>query len=294
MIASQIIRRLATLLPRTILLGGHRISLPAGHRLDWYRFLHRRLRQPVADLSTLLLRKHNEFLAIDVGANIGDTAALMARSPQVTILCIEGNSAYLPKLRANLARISPSSEIEPNYLGTEDTHATGQVVTRAGTASIKLKEGKPQIGKTIHFRSLAAMLSAHPRFESARLFKVDTDGMDAKIILASSEVLARMRPVIFLEYDPLGPIAVDRECQAMIVRLRDLGYTRFHVFDNFGNHMLRLAASETDHLSALSAYVRSSRLDLRPALFYYDICALTDDDRDISEVLLDQYLALKE
>ena len=103
-----------------------------------------------------------------------------------------------------------------------------------------------------------------------------------------------MRPVIFLEYDPLGPIAVDRECQAMIVRLRDLGYTRFHVFDNFGNHMLRLAASETDHLSALSAYVRSSRLDLRPALFYYDICALTDDDRDISEVLLDQYLALKE
>jgi hypothetical protein len=80
----------------------------------------------------------------------------------------------------------------------------------------------------------------------------------------------------------------------MIERLRNLGYTQFHVFDNFGNHMLRLAASETDHLRALSAYVRSSQLDLRPAVFYYDICALTDDDRDISEMLLDQYLTPKE
>jgi hypothetical protein len=56
--------------------------------------------------------------------------------------------------------------------------------------------------------------------------------------------------------------------------------------------MLRLSASETDHLRSLNAYVRSSVRDLMPAVFYFDICAMTDDDKDISDQLLSQYLAL--
>jgi hypothetical protein len=62
------------------------------------------------------------------------------------------------------------------------------------------------------------------------------------------------------------------------------------VFDNFGNHMLCLEDGELHHLYSLNAYVKFTRRDLRPALFYYDICAMTARDVDISDKLRDLYL----
>jgi hypothetical protein len=43
-------------------------------------------------------------------------------------------------------------------------------------------------------------------------------------------------------------------------------------------------------LHALNAYVRSSRKDLRPSIFYYDICAVAAGDKDISDDLLRHYV----
>ncbi len=76
----------------------------------------------------------------------------------------------------------------------------------------------------------------------------------------------------------------------MIETLGEIGCRWFHVFDNFGNHMLRLSFDERWHLRELGAYVRSSRKDAKPAVFYLDVCALTDDDRDVSERLVNRVL----
>ncbi len=76
----------------------------------------------------------------------------------------------------------------------------------------------------------------------------------------------------------------------MIETLGEIGCRWFHVFDNFGNHMLRLSFDERSHLRELGAYVRSSRKDAKPAVFYLDVCALTDDDRDVSDRLVNRLL----
>lgn len=290
-LAHQIVKRLATNFKRRVALGGHEIVLPPGHRLDWYRLRHRRFDEPVSDLCALLLKKHLELRVIDIGANVGATAALMLKDSNVSVLCIEGNAAYLPFLRNNLGRISPTSEIEQSYVGAEDAQVSAKVSTGGGTASIQLENGTAKTGGAIQLRSLSSILEAHPRFKDARLLKIDTDGMDAKIIAAASDLLSRMRPIIYTEFLPIGPIEVERECRGTFDRLVQLGYTHFHVFDNFGNHMLRLSAAESQHLYELNAYVRSSRMDLKPGICYYDICAMTERDSDISEALLEQYLS---
>ena len=119
---------------------------------------------------------------------------------------------------------------------------------------------------------------------------MDTDGLDAKIVMAASDVIRRMRPVLYIEYSLHGDREVEQECRAMIKLLANIGYNHFHVFDNFGNHMVRLSADERHPLYALNAYVRASRRDLKPAIFYYDICAMTADDNDISDKLLEHYI----
>ncbi|MGD0641053.1 MAG: FkbM family methyltransferase [Roseiarcus sp.] len=281
---SQFIWRQRTLFRRTISLGGHRITLPAGHLLDWHRLRNRRYDEPIAEIAELLLRKHRAPTMIDIGANVGDTAALMARSPEVAILCVEGNPKFLPLLRQNLATISPISEIESSYVGAGEEAVAGCMRTYDGTATLVEGSG------TVSMRSLAQVLASHARFQRSRLLKIDTDGFDAKIVIAASEIISTMKPIVHVEYSPIGPDGAEQECRSMIECLKNAGYTLFHVFDNFGNHMLRLPAEQTDHLRALNAYVRSCRNDLRPSVFYYDICALTPEDKDISDELLRHYV----
>lgn len=281
---SQLVWRQRTHFDRTVALGDHRIRLPAGHLLDWHRLRHRRYDEPIAEIAELLRRKYRTPAMIDIGANVGDTAALMARSPEIAVLCIEGNEKFLPLLRENLAGVSPISEIEPSYVGAGGEAVSGRMLTGKGTA--RLVEGSG----FVRTRSLAQILRAHPRFSDARLLKIDTDGFDAKIVLSASEVISALKPIAYIEYSPTGSAAVEAECRAMIERLKDIGYAFFHVFDNFGNHMLRVPAEQSDHLHALNAYVRSSRKDLRPSIFYYDICAIAAGDTDISDDLLRHYV----
>ena len=161
--------------------------------------------------------------------------------------------------------------------------------TQAGTAAIEVAASPPVNGARIRLRSLATILDEHPGFRSARLVKVDTDGFDAKIVVGSMPTLAVMRPVLHVEYSPVGEPAIEREYYGMIEKLAENGYRWFHVFDNFGNHMLRLSYDERSHLRELSAYAMSCRRDASPALYYFDICAVTDDDADVSQALADRY-----
>jgi len=289
-LVSQIFFRLRTNVPRTIELGGHSVSLPAGHLLDWYRLRHSRYDEPIADLCDILIKKYPNFRAIDIGANIGDTAALIVRSSDVSVLCVEGNQKYLPLLKKNLAHISVTSEIEETYVGFDDGEIAGHVVTRAGTASIEPAVSGQTGTAAVRMRSLESIVADHPRFLKAELLKIDTDGFDAKIIMASIDLISRVMPVVYVEYSPNGSPHVEQECREMINRLCDIGYIYFHIFDNFGNHILRLSFNELFHLNELIAYVRNCRKDLRPAVFYFDICAITNDNSDISDELLRKYL----
>lgn len=281
-------RRLRIYWPRTVELGGHRVALPAGHRLDWYRSRHRHFDEPIADICRLLGGKYGDIRAIDIGANVGDTAAMMVRERTTSVLCIEGNPVYLPLLKQNLARISASSEIEPSFIGFGAGSVSATVVTRAGTASLKMEESNEP---SVELRSLADILADHPKFRDTHLFKVDTDGFDAKIVLGALPELQRMQSILYIEYSPTADKAVDVECRTMLQELVNIGYERFHVFDNFGNHMLCLSAGEIEHFASLNAYVVNTSRDDRPTLFYFDICAVAPKDLDISDRLSALYIS---
>lgn len=263
----------------------HTIRLPRRHMLDWLRLNHQRYDMPLADVSGLVVRKYPGASMIDIGANVGDTAAFMTATDAVPILCVEGNPEYLPFLKRNLNAISKHSEIVSAYVGATDGAMAGRIMASHGTA--KLVDGDGNVPT----RSLPSILEDYPKFKQARLIKIDTDGQDAKIITGAIETLSAMKPVIFVEYYPLGAPEVATECREMLLALAAIGYSNFHVFDNFGNHMLRLPASQLDHhMRSLNAYVRSTQKDLRPSLFYYDICAFPSDDTDLSDKMLTRYV----
>jgi FkbM family methyltransferase len=240
----------------------------------------------------LLLDKYPEAAAIDVGANVGDTAAVLCRKRAIPVLCIEGHPRFLPYLRRNLARLPAGIEVAECLLGARaGTVPAESFAADHGTAMIDPGAGgdaSAEGAAGVPVRRLDEVLRAHPRFARARLLKTDTDGSDFEILRSSLEALAGTRPVLFFEYDPtLRPDGL-AQARATIEALVHAGYASFLVHDNFGHYVRRIdartPAAAAPAFAELDRYLFSN-LYFGRRIYYYDVCAFSTADADLCEAL---------
>jgi FkbM family methyltransferase len=176
---------------------------------------------------------------VDVGANVGDTAVIVRAHGDVPVLCVEGDDRFFAILRRNAARLDPPPELEHAYV---DAPAHAAVERARGTARLVAGD------RPVRTRTLGAILDDHPRFAAPALVKLDTDGSDVPILLAELDLLARLAPALFFEYDPhLGADPVVFE------RLRAIGYREVDVYENTGELRGGLDLADADAVAALHA-----------------------------------------
>jgi FkbM family methyltransferase len=260
--------------------GRHKVLLPAGHCLDRYQRTWRRYDLALGLIAQSVRDKYPDATAIDVGANVGDSAARMCERDDMPVLAIEGSSTFLPYLRTNARRIGDHVEIYEGYVGPESTEVDLAAVTTAGgTSSIVPAVGG---GGTHQVRTLGSVLESYPRFGKSRLLKIDTDGFDFAIIDSSLDWIASARPVIFFEYHTgFGAEDEARSLDAVAALMR-MGYDRFLVYDNFGN--LLISADRIGTFAELNAYLRSNRRH-GVAIHYFDVCGFHEHDRDMFDAI---------
>ena len=228
---------------------GVEVLLPLSHELPFYRKDHPRYNEAVGRIAAQLGGP-----VVDVGANVGDTAAAIRALTDVPILCVEGDERFFGLLERNARRLDPAPELERAFV---EAPARGRVEAARGTARILAGGGE------LPSKPLARILEEHPRFAEPALLKLDTDGFDVPILLANVELLARLRPVLFFEYDPhLGAEP------SVFERLRDVGYRRAHVYENTGEFVRSVELAKDD---IHSPYVGHS------GARYADVCAFTND-----------------
>jgi len=267
--------------PRLYNIGPHSIILPPGHMLDQYQARWKRYDVVLGEIARIMHARYPDLTAVDIGANIGDTAALICKHNLVPVLCIEGHPGFLALLKTNASRVSSEIEIEGCFLGADGSMVQlAQIAENKGTATLVGESTTGNTGMSVPMKSLETVLSEHPVFSDPRLIKIDTDGMDFRILLESKSYLQKSRPVLYFEYDPKFQSTSDEEALRAITALVFIGYTRFLIYDNFGNYMM--TASGTETFQELNAYLRSNRKN-GFAVYYFDVCALTDDDKDLFE-----------
>ncbi|HZP87555.1 MAG TPA: FkbM family methyltransferase [Burkholderiales bacterium] len=256
--------------------GGHLLRLPPGHQLDVLQRQWTALDYWLGEIARITFQKYPAAAAIDIGANIGDTAALISRHVRPAILCVEPSPRFLPWLRENARRIGEHVLICDAALGEEGEPITWQHRAPSTASAVAAPAGVQRC------RALASVLLDYPQLQSIKLIKTDTDGFDFKILLGSVDVITEHRPVLFFEHDPSigsdGP-ARSLQCIDMLARI---GYRRFLVFDNFGNPLI--AARDPVQIAELNGYLASNRRH-GIAVYYFDICAFSDDDTDLAEAL---------
>jgi FkbM family methyltransferase len=259
-------------------IGRYRIRLPENGRLLIHKKAFHLYDTALVEISRVLYGKYPGLHAIDIGANVGDTAALIRKSAEIPVLCIEGDPALLPLLSENVARLGPGVEMEESFVGLDGAAVNLNFAHDLGSNACLVEAADAQ-GPT-KLRSLRAILTDHPEFARSKLLKIDTEGFDFDIIRQSLEFIQHATPAIFFEYAPYLRPDESHAGLGAIEALVRAGYSDFIYYDNFGNFLLRTDAANRDIFRDLDAYLASNRRH-GVAVCYFDVCALHQEDADL-------------
>jgi FkbM family methyltransferase len=244
----------------------YQLQIPFSHDYPFNLQSYPAYSQNLGTIARIIQGKYPKMNAIDVGANIGDSAAIINHYAKMPVLCVEGNETFLPILKKNtdpIANVSIAScfvgetneqVVAVNYLGTSRLEASA-----SGTA----------------IKTMDQVLTDFPEFKAAKLLKIDTDGFDNKIIRASKNYLATASPVIFFEYDPYYLEKQNEKGYDIFAFLLNLGYAKAVLFDNLGNTLCEIRLGEEQILADLTHYFN------RNGSIYMDICVLHQQDEDL-------------
>ena len=251
-------------------IGATTISLPFSHRLPLYLSWFPTYDRALPRLAARIAAKYPDSPIIDVGANVGDTAAMLRAAVASPILCIEGDAVFRNLLASNASRIG-NVEVLAAYVGDSPGSIQAASQRKGGTATLVPTSSELSIVRLDDI--------CKGRFAQAKLLKSDTDGYDAKVLRGAEGLLKQARPVLFFEYAPDMLESKGDDPLEVFSFLESLGYTSAIVWDNFGRLLTDVKLSEHRRLRMLASYYRG-RVDQQYcdlAVFYGADEALCDD-----------------
>ncbi len=253
-------------------LGAYDIIIPITHDLPINIKIYPEYNQNLGKIAKAIEEKYPSNSIIDVGANIGDSVAIIHKYVKSPILCIEGNDLYLPLLRANTSSLTNVC-IEDSFVGDEEvvvsTHSS------LGTAFIEKSSGDG-----IKVKKISTILDKHPTFKNSKLFKTDTDGFDNKILKGAKAYFNEIKPIIFFEYDPYFLSKQNEIGYDIFGYLNNLGYSDLMLFENTGRYIFTINTELERELVELHNYFNQNGEK------YMDICAIHENDKDIIQKII--------
>jgi FkbM family methyltransferase len=222
---------------------------------------------------------------IDVGANIGDTAILLARfAPGAKVLCIEGDPRFMSDLNCNTTQINGVTIVQA-ILSDRNAQMRGKFITKDGTAHVVLDEGSD----LLQVQTLDDLLTAYPEFSCPDVIKIDTDGFEPAILRGAKNVLASSKPVVFYEWHPDFYNMAGEDNTSHADFLAGLGYDGFMIFTNAGELLLRVRRPDHDVLESLARFSRARR---RIDDWHFDVAAFPTERLNAWERLWGHYAKL--
>jgi len=250
-------------------LGAYNFRLPLSHELPFYRRKFPHYASNLGKVSFHARCKYPDLTMIDVGANIGDSVAIVHSYSDHPVLCLEGEPRFFRLLKENTRNL-PAVEIEQTFIGAPGDHV-GSVDVRLGNAQVRLG---PTPGQT-SICTLSEVLARHPRFASVKLLKIDAEGFDCRIIAAETKLLTASKPILFFEYYPRCSELVGQEAFPVFATLSSLGYSTILIYQNLGSYFMSLALDQVEALQDLHQFIADQG-------GFCDVVAFHNEDLEIA------------
>lgn len=237
---------------------------------------------PVGFAAEAVARKYPGASFVDIGANIGDTAAMMATYAPNPLILVEASRIYQDILRQNVAMLPNVRRIEFVFVSTESTPPSGRLRHWGGTAAFEPND-EQTIGPTKRLSEVAD--------DDTMFIKIDTDGFDFAILRSSTAWLAHARPLVLFESD-VPTQDLHRQALETLDALIGAGYRWFVVWDDRGYHM-----TTTDDIGVLRElhtwlHTRRQTMSSSQAVSNFDILCAVASDWDVVDAVTKAYLAM--
>lgn len=270
---------------KTIKIGKYKLVANENHAIEEYLNRYPHYARNIARIAKIIESKYPHFKIIDIGANIGDTIALI-RSEGVSqeTHCIEGEPRYFEILRQN--QIKFENVFSYNiFLGESSKISNINTATTEGTSRI-IEVDKRNL-MNVQSKSDPKMMRLDDfiqkySIDNIKLLKIDTDGYDFKIIRSGLKCISNQKPIIFMEYSNYHLTANKEDGIDTLTKLEKLGYNKIIYYDNCGRFLL---ATELDKVSLLK-HLYNYTANKEGAITYYDLCIVHSEDNQLADLII--------
>jgi FkbM family methyltransferase len=254
-------------------IGAKILRMKNSHNLPFYLGEYPLYDRALPRIARMVNELDGHLHFIDVGANIGDTVALVTDKTNGSFLCIEGDPDYLPFLKINVSRIKKSKIIiQDTYCGNIQDQQL-QILNIDGTA--RLKETRKIKDNRIKIQGLGSIVRRYTEFSrKTNLLKIDTDGFEISVLESGKKFIREKQPVIFFEFDPKFYLEHVDDPLKIFDILFELGYGEGLVYDNFGVPISIVKINDRKSIEILV-----EKIDFKN-IYYFDILVIPDSRKE--------------
>jgi FkbM family methyltransferase len=245
--------------------GNFTISM-SGNSPQISNYKYYQLNSQLGRLAVIVKNNFPLATVVDVGANAGDTVAVIKSVADLPVIAIEGDPISYKFLKQNCKQFDNVYCIE-QFLGEEKKSLEVNFDQTGFNTTLKPVKGGTH---KVNLKTLDETLAENELFsKKIKLLKIDVEGFDT-IVLTLSE----HKPVLYFEYNRYNMDAIKEDGLSTLLSLKNLGYHQIILFDAKNRYIASVPISEIDLITQLHFYANGDNTMIP----YFDICMFHDDD----------------
>ena len=262
-----------------VAVGNFFVDMPGNNpQISNYKY-EPEVNKQLARLSACIHAKYSDLTVLDIGANVGDTIAVIKTALDIPVIAVEGDDISYSFLERNTKQFKDITLIK-TFLG--ERTQTMQVELEKGGWNTTLVPSE-NTGQTLTLKTLDQVLTENNlNTRKLKLLKIDTEGFDTIILRGANDLIATQKPVIYFEYNRSNMDAIKEDGLSTLLSLQKAGYQKVIIFDNRGRYMLTTSLDQTELLRQLHYYADENNSEIA----YYDVCLFHSDDTDLEAAFI--------
>lgn len=260
-------------LSTNVAVAGFTIDIPTKNPLSRLYVTNPGYTSFLGRLASLIAARYPDAVAIDVGANIGDTACIIRSGASLPVICVEGDKTSFAYLQKNISQFDRCMA-HRIFLGEKSGPFTASIEKKGWNNTIIPSESAA--GEVLEMLTLDDFVSQSCQ-GNIKLLKIDTEGFDCAIIRSGQKIIESFKPVISFEYNRDNMAALKENGLQTLQILRELGYTGLVVHDCGGRYFDTLVLEDWHHIENLHHYADG----ISSAVYYFDYTLFHETDSDI-------------
>ena len=264
---------------KPVKVGKFIIEMP-GYNVQIHNYRHDpEMNSQLGRLAACVAQKHPQLTVIDIGANVGDTIAIIKSIIDVPVIGIEGDDISYSFLERNTVQFRDVTILK-QFLGEKKESRPVAFEKSGWNTTILLPE---QSDKSISLQTLDEALTEKGLMtRNLKLLKIDTEGFDTIILRGAHEMIKQHHPAIYIEFNRNNMEAINEDGLSTLFSLEAEGYRSVIFFDNNGRYLTTLDINQHEIISNLYNYTDEEKSGIP----YYDLCLFHESDPELAKTFV--------